>query len=146
MVSTEIIKNWGGGKMGGQKIILGGHLPPLPPPWRRHCVQHNNVNNQILKVWIYHSVYCSLPPIIYPVPAIRHSILATQHPVPATCFWYPLPVPAFSTMSKLAGVHRLRYSRGPAAFYEVITVYGFNSFHRNMNLFLVIRWKQQLKG
>ena len=36
MVSTEIIKNWGG-KMGGQKIILGGHLPPLAPPWRRHC-------------------------------------------------------------------------------------------------------------
>ena len=34
MVSTEIIKNWGG----GQKIILGGHLPPpLPPPCRRHC-------------------------------------------------------------------------------------------------------------
>ena len=33
MVSTEIIKNWGGGKMGGQKIILGGNLPPpLPPP------------------------------------------------------------------------------------------------------------------
>ena len=31
MVSTEIIKNWGG-KMGGQKIILGGHLPPLAPP------------------------------------------------------------------------------------------------------------------
>ena len=31
MVSTEIIKNWGG-KMGGQKIILGGHFPPLPPP------------------------------------------------------------------------------------------------------------------
>ena len=26
MISTEIIKNWGGGKMGGQKIILG--LPP----------------------------------------------------------------------------------------------------------------------
>ena len=23
--------------MGGQKIILGGHLPPLAPPWRRHC-------------------------------------------------------------------------------------------------------------
>ena len=43
MVSTEIIKNWGGGKMGGQKIILGGIYPPPPficpppcPPWRRH--------------------------------------------------------------------------------------------------------------
>ena len=24
--------------MGGQKIILGGHLPPPPcPPWRRYC-------------------------------------------------------------------------------------------------------------
>jgi hypothetical protein len=22
--------------MGGQKIILWGHLPPLDPPWRRH--------------------------------------------------------------------------------------------------------------
>ena len=32
MVSTEIIKNWGGAKWGGQKIILGGHLPPLLPP------------------------------------------------------------------------------------------------------------------
>ena len=35
MVSTEIIKNWGGGKMGGQKKILGGICPPLaplPPP------------------------------------------------------------------------------------------------------------------
>ena len=32
MVSTEIIKNWGGGKMRGQKIILGGHLPPPPCP------------------------------------------------------------------------------------------------------------------
>ena len=32
MVSTEIIKNWGG-QNGGQKIILGGHLPPpLAPP------------------------------------------------------------------------------------------------------------------
>ena len=26
--------------MGGQKIILGGgHLPPLAPPWRRHCTR-----------------------------------------------------------------------------------------------------------
>ena len=32
MVSTEIIKNWGGQNGGGQKIILGGHLPPLAPP------------------------------------------------------------------------------------------------------------------
>ena len=32
MVSTEIIKNWGGGKMGGQKIILGAFSPPAPPP------------------------------------------------------------------------------------------------------------------
>ena len=33
MVSTEIIKNWGGAKWGGQKIILGGICPPpLAPP------------------------------------------------------------------------------------------------------------------
>ena len=30
MVSTEIIKNWGG-KMGEQRIIFGGHFPPPPP-------------------------------------------------------------------------------------------------------------------
>ena len=41
MVSTEIIKNWGG-EIGGQKIILGGHFPPLAPPWRRHCPQSKN--------------------------------------------------------------------------------------------------------
>ena len=35
MVSTEIIKNWGGGQNGGQKIILGDIClppPPCPPP------------------------------------------------------------------------------------------------------------------
>ena len=33
MVSTEIIKNWGGGQNGGQKIIFGGSIcPSLPPP------------------------------------------------------------------------------------------------------------------
>ena len=43
MISTEIIKNWGGGQMGGQKIILGGHFPPCPPPpWRRHCLSYYN--------------------------------------------------------------------------------------------------------
>ena len=50
MVSTEIIKNWGGGgKMGGgEKIILGGHLspPPCPPsPWRPHCACHVAINS-----------------------------------------------------------------------------------------------------
>ena len=41
----------GGGKMGGQKIILGGAennlgeaFPPLaPPPWRRHCIWEKGV-------------------------------------------------------------------------------------------------------
>ena len=33
MVSTEIIKNWGGGQNGGAENNLGGgHLPPLAPP------------------------------------------------------------------------------------------------------------------
>ena len=36
MVSTEIIKNWGGKMGGGQKIILGGICLPLLLPWRRH--------------------------------------------------------------------------------------------------------------
>ena len=49
MVSTEIVKNWGGGKMGGQKIILGGHLPPLAPPLAltilfQRCLLNKNIS------------------------------------------------------------------------------------------------------
>ena len=32
MVSTEIIKNWGGAKWGAENNFWGGICPPLPPP------------------------------------------------------------------------------------------------------------------
>ena len=39
----------GGGKMGGQKIILGGHLPPLAPPLAltilfQRCLLNKNIS------------------------------------------------------------------------------------------------------
>ena len=46
MVSTEIIKNWGGQNGGGKKIIWGGGIcPPLPPPLAPPLfISANNVN------------------------------------------------------------------------------------------------------
>ena len=38
IISTEIIKNWGRGQNGGQKIIWGAFTPLCPLPLRRHCL------------------------------------------------------------------------------------------------------------
>ena len=49
MVSTEIIKNWGGGQNGGggQKIILGRHLPPLAPPGAATAQKHSSTEHNV---------------------------------------------------------------------------------------------------
>ena len=55
MVSTEIIKNWGGGKMGGQKIIWGAFAPlapPLAPPLVVYlkCIVDHNTNAKLVSI------------------------------------------------------------------------------------------------
>ena len=40
MVSTEIIKNWGGQNGGAENNLGGAFAPPCPPPWRRYYLSY----------------------------------------------------------------------------------------------------------
>ena len=107
MVSTEIIKNWGGQNGGGVENNLGGgaFAPPLPPPWRRHCMQRRTLmwkkfsliefftNGDIILNFWHTAMHCGLLRVIQVLTALHKIYDRVWYLLRSTAkigiLWYP---------------------------------------------------------